>query len=637
MKNKSLSIFILTCILSQGYAGILSWIWSKSNPRPDESPQHGHHQLGGEVSLNLMNKRVPFELKTVEEKFLASGTALIQLSELDSCQHKVIADLNTLCEHITEEQLAKLGVSLLNCQSKAEGRPTYVCTEEMTVSECTGPMDPNTWNAYHIVSNRARSVCYSVRQQQFQSKTEQTVNTLASSAENQLYIMKFLQEGQESLNGMAKETFETISESQGELMSQHDELKTSQTELHQNIEHNMKELTKEKALIASGHKELAEMTQAIRQQLDIATKQLFSQGDDHRQNHQQLLKDLLNIQNKAKLVWNRLDENMQHVTMYQDETSQYYQDAMDNMKKMNDTVIHLVNRVNDMQNGIDKQLTWLFDLLKSTGASLDVVSSCVKHTCYFLLAAIAVNFVYTPVFPRIVLLAIVPLNAMAEIGHMPCLDFISITVLLCITIILNWFVIWLYWFNDQNRQQEPKALHMFYPVKQSPEHLGAASIERLKFGSVDSTTDFYPNSDNSSLCDSTYVSNSTRILASSTDHSNADTTLSPNTPIMPILESTHMDNISRLPDTTPMPTGEELANSFGVINPARRHLGSAMDTVTPGTHNQKLIEATKRRNTMSPNRQPCTGVTKTGQPCKLTCPVGKSFCYRHSEQPLSRK
>ena len=36
--------------------------------------------------------------------------------------------------------------------------------------------------------------------------------------------------------------------------------------------------------------------------------------------------------------FNLSDENMEHVAMYQDEASQYYQDAMDNMKKMNDNM-----------------------------------------------------------------------------------------------------------------------------------------------------------------------------------------------------------------------------------------------------------------------------------------------------------
>lgn len=53
-------------------------------------------------------------------------------------------------------------------------------------------MDPDTWNAYHIVSNRARSVCYATRQQLFRRRAELTVNALISTATSQLDAMKDL-------------------------------------------------------------------------------------------------------------------------------------------------------------------------------------------------------------------------------------------------------------------------------------------------------------------------------------------------------------------------------------------------------------------------------------------------------------
>ena len=47
-------------------------------------------------------------------------------------------------------------------------------------------MDSDTWNAYHIMSNRARSVCYAARQQQVRALTQMTVNKLMASAGEQL-------------------------------------------------------------------------------------------------------------------------------------------------------------------------------------------------------------------------------------------------------------------------------------------------------------------------------------------------------------------------------------------------------------------------------------------------------------------
>lgn len=44
---------------------------------------------------------------------------------------QVINRIKKSCGDINEVELAKLGVALLNCQSKSEGRKTYECTDDM--------------------------------------------------------------------------------------------------------------------------------------------------------------------------------------------------------------------------------------------------------------------------------------------------------------------------------------------------------------------------------------------------------------------------------------------------------------------------------------------------------------------------
>lgn len=70
--------------------------------------------------------------------------------------------------------------------------PSLTLPFPQTLAECTAEMDPDTWNAYHIVSNRARAVCYATRQMQFKQRAEHTVNALVSTAVNQLEAMKML-------------------------------------------------------------------------------------------------------------------------------------------------------------------------------------------------------------------------------------------------------------------------------------------------------------------------------------------------------------------------------------------------------------------------------------------------------------
>lgn len=57
-------------------------------------------------------------------------------------------------------------------------------------------MDAHTWNTYHIISNRARSVCYATRQQQFRRQTEMAVNKLSTATIEQLQAMEDLASSQ---------------------------------------------------------------------------------------------------------------------------------------------------------------------------------------------------------------------------------------------------------------------------------------------------------------------------------------------------------------------------------------------------------------------------------------------------------
>lgn len=43
----------------------------------------------------------------------------------------MVLKLQTECQKLNDEQVSKLAVMLLNCQSAIEGRPIYQCTEYM--------------------------------------------------------------------------------------------------------------------------------------------------------------------------------------------------------------------------------------------------------------------------------------------------------------------------------------------------------------------------------------------------------------------------------------------------------------------------------------------------------------------------
>ena len=50
---------------------------------------------------------------------------------------KVVEELRESCGDMNEEELAKMSVKLLNCQSQAEGREIFPCTDEMVGAQYT--------------------------------------------------------------------------------------------------------------------------------------------------------------------------------------------------------------------------------------------------------------------------------------------------------------------------------------------------------------------------------------------------------------------------------------------------------------------------------------------------------------------
>lgn len=111
---------------------------------------------------------------------------------------------------MNDETVAKMAVHLLNCQSFVEGRRMYPCTDEMSIRDCTTDMDSDTWTSYHLMSNRARAVCYTIRQAQFRGLAEQTVNKLMDTARHQLSLLGKIEDEQRNIQEIAENTLDTV-------------------------------------------------------------------------------------------------------------------------------------------------------------------------------------------------------------------------------------------------------------------------------------------------------------------------------------------------------------------------------------------------------------------------------------------
>lgn len=146
MTLKIVSIFFAALFLVQQTqtATLLNWFWSK--------PAEETTVL---IADGVPLVSIPYESMTEDEKFLREAAKLtdIQISSpLETCQHKVVMKIRTSCGEMTEEELAKLSVNLLNCQSSVEGRKLFPCTDEMVNTEKHNELNAR-WDFYSERAN----------------------------------------------------------------------------------------------------------------------------------------------------------------------------------------------------------------------------------------------------------------------------------------------------------------------------------------------------------------------------------------------------------------------------------------------------------------------------------------------------
>uniref|UniRef100_A0A8C4N6Q0 Uncharacterized protein n=1 Tax=Eptatretus burgeri TaxID=7764 RepID=A0A8C4N6Q0_EPTBU len=272
----------------------------------------------------------------------------------------VITQLQSSCQEMSEEDVSKLGVALLNCQSFVEGRRQYYCSNQMTLFECTREMDPTTWNAYHILSNRAHSLCFTLRQQQFRVQTEVLVNSLATSARDQV---KTLQEGHERLSEATGFTLQQMLSGQERFTSQQSMLVKKQQEFQTSIGVNMQELTEQQSLAASSHQILAKMTDNIKDKIGERGGSVYT----------------VRLQTNHPLL--------------------------------------------SCSRPFGALLTRVMLLFNFAGDRSAAVHTCITHLGFFLLAGFLAVFLQAPALQRGLLLLVIPTNALVKIQIGTSMDF----------------------------------------------------------------------------------------------------------------------------------------------------------------------------------------------------------------------
>ncbi|XP_003249531.1 protein brambleberry [Apis mellifera] len=429
---------LIYCIISlfyqSGYASIFGWFWNKGS---DETTV-----LADGIPL----LSIPYESMTEDEKFLQEAAKFTEIqisSPLETCQHKVIMKIKTSCSEMTEEQLAKLSVNLLNCQSAVEGRKMFPCTDEMSLKQCTTDMDADMWNAYHLMSNRARAVCYAARSTQFRALSELTVNKLMQTAHTQIKTLSSLKESQDRLEEQTIEALESLSKGNKALLEQQKHLKDAQASAHNLVTTNLRELNNEKALIRSGHAQLATMANDIRKKLEEANKNLEEQAIEHSQNHKEILQDLMNIQEQAHLIWDKIESSTNRIFIQHEEVLVQYEQTLQKLSQINNTIQYIWDITNNMRAEMDEKLNWLTKYIGDSGEQMHRIYRVGLHIIYLLFAMVIAAFLHAPLLTRITIMGIVPLNLLSFLKHGmdACLDFVSMSVLIFLITIMHFIMV----------------------------------------------------------------------------------------------------------------------------------------------------------------------------------------------------
>ncbi|XP_071874114.1 protein brambleberry [Bombus fervidus] len=431
-----LLVLLLMSITCQGdYASVFKWIWGKDTDDTTVLVADG---------VPLIS--IPYESMTEDEKFLQEAAKFTEIqvsSPLETCQHKVIMKIKTSCSELNEEQLAKLSVNLLNCQSAVEGRKIFPCTEEMSLKQCTTDMDADMWNAYHLMSNRARAVCYAARSTQFRALTELTVNKLMQTAHTQIKTLSSLKEGQDRLEEQTVEALSSLSDGNKALLEQQKRLKDAQASAHNLVTTNLRELNNEKALIRSGHAQLAAMADDIRRKLEEANKNLEQQAIERSENHKEILEDLLNIQLQAQLIWDKIESSTDRIFAQHEAALVQYEQTLQKLGQINDTIQYIWNITNTMRTEIDEKLDWLTNYIGDTGEQMHRIYHISLHIVYLLFAMIIAAFLHAPLLTRVTVLGLVPLNLVSFLKHGmdACLDFVSMSVLIFLITMMHFLMV----------------------------------------------------------------------------------------------------------------------------------------------------------------------------------------------------
>ncbi|XP_035422263.1 protein brambleberry-like [Cygnus atratus] len=530
-------------------------------------------------------------MTTGDERFQAEG-AQWELSPLDSCHRQVVARLRSSCADLSEEEVAKLGVALFNCQAGAEGRRTYPCTPEMPLASCTAAMDPDTWSAYHVVSNRARAVCYAARQLGFRRRAEHAV---AAAASDQLDAVRALKEGHEGLRRAALSGQRVLEEQQERLAGQQGGMEAS-------IRRGLRQRALEERLVDGGQRRVARLVEGVARSVGNISRSLAAQAEGLRDGRRAILADLRRVQERARDVSAQLESDLASLLAQRSRAARYFEEVAGTLQRLNRSlglVLAAAEGVRSVQSGVEGHLRRFHAALAWAGLSPGAVPTCVLHGSYFLLLALLLAFLQAPAPPRALLLLLVGSSALGELRGAGPIGFPALAALLGLAVAGHWVL-------AAARRIARLMLHQAEPRH----HLTSTPERGCKMGLLQEELD---RMEMSCLQEPSCLEQPPVTVGD--PHAAGRTSLAPGgwrTKLSLAASPGH-----------PVPR----RTSCGVMLEPSHGAGQRWE---PKPYSRCQSLASSNASSLSP-RSPCRGLTRAGQRCRKRAVPGQDFCHLHAD------
>lgn len=347
----------------------------------------------------------------------------------DECHEKVISSLKKRCSEATELDMSKMAVHLYNCQALKEERQTFQCTESMSLAQCTRDMDPTTWNTYHIISNRARRVCYTVQSQLYRKQTEQTIAKLSQSAFDQLNTLKGIRLEQQEAWQASRKLSEELQSGQRELVAGQESVLSQQLEIQENQQKLESAVTSNIKLIEQTSLQLEAMKLSISESLNEASKQIQEQHEDATRRFEKVMKEIDVIQVEAGTLWGKIEEANQQVISHRKETDEYYRSTISDLQKINAT-IKVISEL------FQVKLDWMLGEVAETSTIVKDATTIVSHALYLVSIGIIITFLGLPLVHRLLFIFLIFGNLGSQIWFETCLSLRHLSLAIAVVMLL---------------------------------------------------------------------------------------------------------------------------------------------------------------------------------------------------------